>query len=79
MVTDLSRRTFRTEAGAPVPAVSAEEMREVDRIAVEDTGPTLLQMMEHAGLNLALLAIEMLGAEWRRARVIVLAVVTTEM
>ena len=68
-----SRPIFRSEDGIAVPAVSVQEMREIDRIAVEDTGPTLLQMMEHAGLNLALLAIEMLGPEWRRRRVIVLA------
>ena len=67
------RLLFHTEDGLAVPAVSIEEMREVDRVAVEDTGPALLQMMEHAGLNLALLAIEMLGGEWWRARVIVLA------
>ena len=67
------RPLFSSGDGVPVPAVSVEEMREVDRIAVEDTGPALLQMMEHAGLNLALLAIETLGADWRRKRVVVLA------
>ena len=35
-------------------------MREVDRIAVEDFGLGILQMMENAGRNLALTAIEML-------------------
>ena len=72
-MTDPQRPIFHTDDGIPVPAVSVEEMREVDRIAVEDTGPTLLQMMEHAGLNLALLAIEMLGHEWRSQQVVVLA------
>jgi NAD(P)H-hydrate epimerase len=48
-------------------------MREVDRVAVEQTGPTLLQMMEHAGLELALTAIDMLGDGWHDARVLVLA------
>jgi NAD(P)H-hydrate epimerase len=44
---------FRTEDGIPVPAVTAEQMREVDRIAVEDFGLGVLQMMENAGRNLA--------------------------
>jgi len=69
----LTRTYFTTEDGTPVPAVTADEMREIDRIAVEQTGPTLLQMMEHAGMNLALSAIEMLGAGWQRSHVIVLA------
>ena len=37
-----------------VPAVTAEEMREVDRLAIEDAGLSLLQMMENAGRALAL-------------------------
>lgn len=72
-MTERPRPLFHTVDGAPVPAISVAEMREVDRIAVEQTGPTLLQMMEHAGLNLALLAIEMLGPRWRERRVLVLA------
>jgi NAD(P)H-hydrate epimerase len=44
-----------------VPAVTAIQMREVDRIAVEDFGLGILQMMENAGRNLALHVIEMLG------------------
>ena len=72
-MTDAPRPTFHTEDGVAVPAVSAAEMRDVDRVAVEDTGPMLLQMMEHAGLNLALLAIELLGDGWAGRRVIVLA------
>lgn len=68
-----TRPLFVTEHGRAVPAVSADEMREIDRIAAEQTGPSLLQMMEHAGLNLALLALRMLGSEWRGRRVVVLA------
>ena len=73
MTTSTERTRFTTAAGSAVPALSVAEMREVDRIAVEQTGPTLLQMMEHAGLELALTAIDMLGAGWREARVLVLA------
>ena len=48
-------------------------MREVDRVAVEETGPSLLQMMEHAGLELALASLAMLGEGWPSARIVVLA------
>ena len=54
-------RRFFTDAGIEVPSVTAEQMREVDRIALDETGPNLFQMMEHAGRNLALLAIAVLG------------------
>ncbi len=39
-----------------VPTVSAEQMREVDRLMEEQYGVALLQMMENAGRNLAHLA-----------------------
>jgi NAD(P)H-hydrate epimerase len=48
---------FQTINGLPVPAVDAEQMQEVDRIAVADFGLSLLQMMENAGRNLASYAI----------------------
>jgi NAD(P)H-hydrate epimerase len=64
---------FVTEQGVDVPAVNSAQMREVDRIAMEDTGPNLYQMMENAGRNLALLAIELLGERWQQAKVLVLA------
>ena len=44
---------FRTCAGVSVPAVSVTRMREIDRIAMEETGPNLYQMMENAGRNAA--------------------------
>lgn len=44
---------FSTAAGVHVPAVTAAEMREVDRVATTDLGLGLLQMMEHAGRTLA--------------------------
>ncbi|RMF63444.1 MAG: NAD(P)H-hydrate epimerase [Calditrichaeota bacterium] len=64
---------FCTREGFEVPAVTAEQMREVDRIAVQETGPNLFQMMENAGRNLAELALELLGPAWSKARVLVLA------
>lgn len=46
--------TFETPGGDPVPAVTAEEMREIDRVVVEEVGLPLLSMMENAGRSLAL-------------------------
>jgi NAD(P)H-hydrate epimerase len=43
-------------ANAPatsIPAVTAEQMREIDRLAVEEFGLLLIQMMENAGARLA--------------------------
>lgn len=40
------------------PAVTAEQMREVDRLMVEDIGIDLVRMMENAGRNLASVAID---------------------
>jgi len=60
-MTDLSDVLFWTEQGVPVPAVTAEQMREVDRIAVEEFGLGILQMMENAGRNLAQNVMDMLG------------------
>jgi NAD(P)H-hydrate epimerase len=62
-----------TDSGIEVPVVTTEQMREVDRIAIEETGPNLFQMMENAGRNLALQVRDLLGAKWNRASVIVLA------
>jgi NAD(P)H-hydrate epimerase len=64
---------FVTDEGVVVPAITTEQMREVDRIAVEELGPNLYQMMENAGRNLALAAIEILGGEWRSTPIVVLA------
>jgi hypothetical protein len=56
-----------------VPAVTAEQMREVDRVAMQETGPNLFQMMENAGRNLAALSMELLGNGWQQASYLVLA------
>jgi len=64
---------FVSEGGIEVPAVDSAQMREVDRIAMEETGPNLYQMMENAGRNLATLAVELLGKRWQQARILVLA------
>jgi len=55
-----------------VPAVTAAQMRKVDRMVVEEFGISLLQMMENAGRALAeLTRIQLSGV--RRRRVVVLA------
>ena len=54
---------FWTEEGVCVPAVTTEQMREVDRIAVEKFGLTILQMMENAGRSLAENILDMLDDE----------------
>ncbi len=73
MKTNKPVETFLADNGTEITAVTTEQMREVDRIAIEETGPNLFQMMENAGRNLALLAIEKLGENWRNAKILVLA------
>ncbi|HUX71014.1 MAG TPA: NAD(P)H-hydrate epimerase [Cellulomonadaceae bacterium] len=64
---------FRTPTGLLVPAITTEQMREVDRVAVEEVGPNLYQMMENAGRNLASLCAQTLGTGWGAAPIMVLA------
>lgn len=66
-------RRFYTDAGVEVPAVTEDQMREVDRIATEETGPNLFQMMENAGRSLAELAMQLMGEELHRSEIVVLA------
>ena len=54
-----------------LPAVSAAEMAEVDRLATDVFGISLLQMMELAGSHLADLAVHRLGGDARDRRVLV--------
>jgi NAD(P)H-hydrate epimerase len=65
--------SFTDDHGGPVPAVSTAEMLEVDRIAIEETGPNLYQRMENAGRSLALEAMGMLGHRHDRSFVTILA------
>jgi NAD(P)H-hydrate epimerase len=72
MTRDLSGKVrFRTAEGVPVPSITAEQMREVDRLAMEDFGLGILQMMENAGRNLAELTIDLLNGT--EGNVVVLA------
>jgi len=70
----MSERLFYAPDGTRIPALTAGQMREVDRIAVEEFGLGILQMMENAGRSLALNAMELLGDTCgSSARVTVLA------
>ncbi len=56
-----------------IPAVTADQMREVDRLMVEKYGIQMVQMMENAGANLARLVRQMLKSAVLGKRVIVAA------
>ena len=61
---------YKTVSGIEVPAITADQMREVDRIAMQEFGLGIQQMMENAGRNLAECARQMLGGT---GQVVVLA------
>ncbi|MFO7549541.1 MAG: NAD(P)H-hydrate epimerase [Acidimicrobiia bacterium] len=69
----MSVRSFVTDAGITVPAITTDQMREVDRLAVEEVGPNLFQMMENAGRSLALTVLERVERQSDRKSVVVLA------
>lgn len=58
---------------AALPWLSVAQMREVDRLMVEELGVSLVRMMENAGRNLALLARRLVGGDASGRRVLVLA------
>jgi len=64
---------FPSIAAAALPWLSVAQMREVDRLTVEEFGIALEQMMENAGRSLAVLARRLLGGDARAGRVLVIA------
>jgi NAD(P)H-hydrate epimerase len=64
---------FPQKKVSEVPTVSAIEMREIQRVAQEEYGVDILQIMENAGRAIAILALQMLGGRGRGQRVSVLA------
>ena len=65
--------TYRTLTGLNVPSVTREQMVKLDHIAIEETGPNLYQMMENAGRNLALSALNMINKQSSQIRIIIIA------
>ena len=62
--------SYRTRVGGVVPAVTAAQMGEIDRIAMDERGPNLFQMMENAGRSVAMAVIERLGTHAKRVVVV---------
>lgn len=59
--------------GDQLPWLTVEQMREVDRVMMEELQISLVRMMENAGSCLAELARRLLGGDARGRRVVVLA------
>lgn len=60
---------FITSTGRKIPAVTSEQMILIDKIAFEETGPDYPQMMENAGRDLAVAALEMTGDLWKEIKI----------
>lgn len=56
-----------------LPLLTTDQMREVDRLMIEEFGIQLIQMMENAGRDLALLAKRMLHGDLADRPIVVLA------
>lgn len=64
---------FPVSAAAGIPAVSARQMAEVDRLAADQFGMCVAQMMELAGSHLAEVVRVELGGDLRGRRIVVAA------
>src|SRR4030065_258326 len=60
------------DGNLPLPAITAAQMGEVDRLMIEVYGIQLIQMMENAGRNLAELARRILGGRVVNRTIVVL-------
>ena len=61
-----------TDDFSTLPALTTDQMVEVDRLMIDEWGITLIQMMENAGRNYAELARRQLGGTVNGAKVVVL-------
>lgn len=61
------------QPAAAVPWVSVDQMREVDRVMIEELGISLERMTENAGRSLAVVARGMLGGDILGRRLVILA------
>lgn len=68
----IMNKYFTTVDGIKVPTITTKQMIEVDRIAIEETGPNLYQMMENSGRNLAITVMN-LTKEITEPNIVVLA------
>jgi len=66
-------RGFPVRPASSIPVVSAATMAAVDRLAIDEFGIELLQMMEQAGSHLAELVRAEVGGDLRGRRVVVAA------
>lgn len=55
-----------------IPAVTVDQMREVDRIMVEEIGVSILMMMENASRNIAILSRRLLGGTVKGKSIVIL-------
>ncbi len=67
----MMEETSATVAASSVPTVDSATMAEVDRLALEEYGITLLQMMEQAGSHLAEVVRSELGGDLRDRSIVV--------
>ena len=66
-----SAHGFPVSRASSIPTVTAAQMAEVDRLAVDEFGIDILQMMEHAGSHLAELVRAEVGGDLRTRRVVI--------
>lgn len=55
-----------------IPSVTVDQMREVDRLMVDEVGVSILMMMENASRNIAILARKMLGGSVKGKKIVIL-------
>ncbi|KAJ3288182.1 enhancer of mRNA decapping [Borealophlyctis nickersoniae] len=58
---DGKKLMLKTIIGVPVPTVTPQEMLEIERIAISETGPSEEQMIENGGRGAAMLVLQALG------------------
>jgi NAD(P)H-hydrate epimerase len=66
-------RIFPAVEASEVPWLSVDQMREVDRLMVDEVGISLVRMMENAGRSLAEVARDLLGGDAGGRSILVLA------
>ncbi|KAJ3120455.1 enhancer of mRNA decapping [Physocladia obscura] len=57
---DFRPHMFKSQTGTRIPAITASEMTQIERIAAFETGPNETQMIENAGRSAAILVLQVL-------------------